>query len=136
MPDPDCERPSYMKKRARQLLFEAARLADASTLGEGQRAEIKRMRSEAKRLQQQRMEKLTDKERAVTHPATRHTAAAWGARPGEPLPRFARALRRSLLDMGVERDLADRLVDPGEEEDEGKGRGKGGGKGRKGKGKR
>ena len=34
MPDPDCERPSYMKRRARQLLFEAARLADASTLGE------------------------------------------------------------------------------------------------------
>ena len=33
MPDPDCERPSYMKRRARQLLFEAARLADASTLG-------------------------------------------------------------------------------------------------------
>lgn len=50
MPDPDCERPSYMKRRARQLLFEAARLADASTLGEGQRAEIKRMRSEAKML--------------------------------------------------------------------------------------
>ena len=136
MPDPDCERPSYMKRRARQLLFKAARLADASTLGEGQRAEIKRMRSEAKMLLQERMEKLTDTERAVTRPATRHTAAAWGARPGEPLPRFARALRRSLLDMGVERDLADSLVDPGEEEDEGKGRGKGGGKGRKGKGKR
>ena len=136
MPDPDCERPSYMKRRARQLLFEAARLADASTLGEDQRAEIERMRSEAKMLHQRRMKKLTDMERAVTRPATRHTAAAWGARPGEPLPRFARALRRSLLDMGVERDLADRLVDPGEEEDEGKGRGKGGGKGRKGKGKR
>ena len=41
MPDPDCERPSYMKRRARQLLFEAARLADASTLGEGQRDEGK-----------------------------------------------------------------------------------------------
>ena len=136
MPDPVCERPSYMKMRARQLLFKAARIADTSTLGEGQRAEIKRMRSEAKMLLQERMEKLTDMERAVTRPATRHTAAAWGARPGEPLPRFARALRRSLLDMGVERDLADRLVDPGEEEDEGKGRGKGGGKGRKGKGKR
>ena len=24
MPDPDCERPSYMKRRARQLLFKAA----------------------------------------------------------------------------------------------------------------
>ena len=136
MPDPDCERPSYMKKRARQLLFEAARLADTSTLGEDQRAEIERMRSEATMLRQKRMEKLTDMERAVTRPATRHTAAAWGARPGEPLPRFARALRRSLLDMGVEQDLADRLVDPGEEEDEGKGRGKGARKGRKGKGKR
>ena len=113
-----------MKKRARQLLFKAARLADASTLGEGQRAEIKRMRSEAKMLLQERMEKLTDTERAVTRPATRHTAAAWGARPGEPLPRFARALRRSLLDMGVDPDVADRLVDPGKEEDEGKGRGK------------
>ena len=30
--------------------------------------------------------------------------------------------------MGVERDLADSLVDPGEEEDEGKGRGKGAGR--------
>ena len=124
MPDPDCERPSYMKKRARQLLFKAARLADASTLGESQRAEIQRMRREAKMLQQQRMEKLTDTGRARTHPATRHTAAAWGAQPGEPLPLFARALRRSLLDMGVDQELADRLVDPGKEEDEGKGRGK------------
>ena len=135
MPDPVCERPSYMKRRARQLLFEAARLADTSTLGEDQRAEIERMRSEATMLRQKRMEKLTDMERAVTRPATRHTAAAWGAQPGEPLPLFARALRRSLLDMGVE-DLADSLVDPGEEEDEGKGRGKGAGKGRKGKRKR
>ena len=94
------------------------------------------MRSEATMLLQERTKKLMDLERAVTHPATRHTAAAWGAGPSEPLPLFARALRRSLLDMGVQRHLADSLVDPGEEEDEGKGRGKGAGKGRKGKGKR
>ena len=34
MPDPDCERPSYMKRRARQLLFEAARLAECRSLDE------------------------------------------------------------------------------------------------------
>ena len=126
MPDLVRDRPSYMKSRARLLLRQAAHLADASTLGEGQRAEITRMRSEATRLLQERTQKLMDLERAVSHPATRHTAAAWGARPGEPLPRFARALRRTLLDLGVSLDLADHLVDPGE----------GGGKGKKGKGER
>ena len=35
LPDPVRERPSFMKRRARQLLHQAARLADASTLGDG-----------------------------------------------------------------------------------------------------
>ena len=135
-----------MKQRARLLLRQAARLArlaDASTLGDGQRAEIARLRDEADRLLQERTQKLMDLERAGSHPPTRHTAAAWGARPGEPLPEFPRALRRTLLELGVSLDLADQLVDTGEGPSGGqKGKGnkggrkgeKGGRKGEKGKG--
>ncbi len=128
-----------MKKRARRLLHKAARLAyaDASTLGDSQRAEIARMRGEAHRLLQERMQKQMDLERAVSRPATHHTAAAWGARPGEPLPEFPRALRRTLLELGVSQDMADHLVDTGNGLGEGKGK-KGGrkGEGEKGKGKK
>ena len=73
------------------------------------------MRGEADRLLQERTQKLTDMEKAISHPATHHTEAAWGARQGEPLQEFPRALRRTLLDLGVPRDLADQLVDIGEE---------------------
>ena len=66
LPDPVRERPSYMKRRARQLLYQAARLADASTLDADQRAEIARMQGEADRLLEERAQKLTDLERAVS----------------------------------------------------------------------
>ena len=95
------------------------------------------MRGEADRVLQERTQKLMDLERAVSRPATRHTAAAWGARPGEPLHEFPRALRRTLLELGVSLDLADQLVDTGEEGEGNKGgrKGKKGGrKGEKGKG--
>ena len=54
LPDPIHERPSYMslKRRARQLLQQAARLADASTLGDDDRAEMARLRGEAERVLQ------------------------------------------------------------------------------------
>ena len=130
LPDPVRERPSFMKRRARLLRQQAACLADASTLGADPRAEIARMCGEADRLLQERTQKLKDLERAVSRPATRHTAAAWGARPGEPLPEFPRALRRTLLELGVEPDLAEQLIDTGEDQ-----KGKGNEGGRKGKGK-
>ena len=60
-----------MKQRARLLLRQAARLArlaDASTLGDGQRAEIARLRDEADRLLQERTQKLMDLERAGQGP--------------------------------------------------------------------
>ena len=118
-----------MKQRARRLLRQAARLADASTLGDGQRAEIARMRDEAHWLLQERMQKQMDLARAVSRPATLRTAAAWGARPGEPLHEFARALRRTLLELGVSQNMADMLVDTGEGPGEGqKGEGKKGGR--------
>ena len=135
-----------MKQRARLLLRQAARLArlaDASTLRDDQRAEIARLRDAANRLKQERMQKMLDLERAASHPATHHTAAAWGADTGEPLPEFPRALRRTLLELDVSPDLADRLVDTGEGPSGGqKGKGnkggrkgeKGGRKGEKGKG--
>ena len=113
LPDPIHERPSTMKRHARKLLHEAARLADASTLGDGDIARIERLRGEANRLRQERMQKLMDLERAVSHPATHHTKPAWGAQPGEPLNSFPRALRRTLLELGVPLETADQLVDPG-----------------------
>ena len=110
LPDPVQERPSFMKQRARLLLRRAARLADASTLGDGERTEIARMRGEAHRLLQERMQKQMALARAVSRPATHHTAAAWGARLGQPLPEFQRALRRTLLVPGVSQEMADQLV--------------------------
>ena len=127
MPEPVHERPSYKKKRARQLLHEAARLADASTLDDGQRAEIACMRDEAEGLLQERKQQLMNLERAATHPATHHTAAAWGAQPGEPLPFFSRALRKTLLELGVSQDKADQLVDAESDKGQGKKGGKKGG---------
>ena len=136
MPDPFHERPSTMKQRARRLLHQAARLAaDASTFGESRRADIARMHDEAHTLIGERQKKLMDLERAVSHPATRHTAQAWGAREGEPLFAFPGALRRTLLELGVAEDMADELVDSSEDLGEGKKGGKKGG-GEKGKGKR
>ena len=76
MPDPEPERPSFMKKRVRQLLRQAAFLAVASTRGDDKRDEIARLRAEAGRLAQQRMQKQMDWERAATHPATQFTATA------------------------------------------------------------
>ena len=101
------------------------------------------MRDEAHWLHQERMQKQMDLARAVSRPATNHTAAAWGARPGEPQHEFPRALRRTLLELGVSQAMADQLVDTGEGPSGGqKGKGnkggrkgeKGGRKGEKGKG--
>ena len=100
MPDPVAERPSALKRRARQLLHEAARLAYASTLGGAEREEKERLLEEAQRLLHEREQKQKDMARAVSHPATRHTAAASGAQPGEPLEAFPRAVRRTLLVLG------------------------------------
>ena len=146
MPDPTSERPSDMKRRARKLLREASTYA--STLGDAQREEKERLLQEAQRLLDEREHMQKDLARAVTHPATHHTAAASGAQEGEPLEAFPRAVRRTLLELGVEQTLADQLIrvegEKGQkgqkgEGTKGKGTGnKGGGKkggGKKGKGK-
>ena len=141
MPDPVAERPSALKRRARQLLHEAARLAYASTLGGAQREEKERLLEEAQRLLHEREQKQKDMARAVNHPATHHTEAASGAQPGEPREPFPRAVRRTLLVLGVEQGLADQLVrvegEKGQKGEGTKGKGKGNkGGGKKGKGKR
>ena len=146
MPDPTSERPSAKKRLAQRLLREAS--AYASTLGDAQREEKERLLQEAQRLLDERERMQKDLARAVTHPATHHTAAASGAQEGEPLEAFPRALRRTLLELGVEQTLADQLIRvEGEKGQKGqkakgtKGKGtgnKGGGKkggGKKGKGK-
>ena len=146
MPDPTSERPSAMRRRARRLLRDAS--ACASTLGDAQREEKERLLQEAQRLLDERERMQKDLARAVTHPATHHTAAASGAQEGEPLEAFPRAVRRTLLELGVEQTLADQLIrvegEKGQKGQKGegtKGEGtgnKGGGKkggGKKGKGK-
>ena len=147
MPDPTSERPSAMRRQARRLLRKAS--ACASTLGgAAQREEKERLLKEAQRLLDERERMQKDLARAVTHPATHHTAAASGAQEGEPLAAFPRAVRRTLLELGVEQTLADQLIrvegEKGQkgqkgEGTKGKGTGnKGGGKkggGKKGKGK-
>ena len=130
MPEPMRQRPSYKKRRAQFMLHQAAQIAVASTHDDpGRRREVERLRSEAALLLEERTKQLQDLDRAAWRPPTRWTQSAWGAAPGEPLPLFARAIRRTMLELGVPRDLADRMVDPGEPE-----QGKGKGKGVKGKG--
>ena len=82
-------------------------------------------------------QKQQDFARAASHPATLYTEEAWRAGPDEPLSEFPRALRRTLLEMGIEKSMANQLIDTGEGEGQkGKGKGKKGhGKGHKGKGK-
>ena len=79
-------------------------------------------------LLEERKQKLMDFDRAAPRPATMYTAAAWGAEPGEPLPEFPRALRRTLLELGVELEFADKLIDSGVKGGKGKGMLKGRGK--------
>ena len=109
MPDPTSERPSAMRRRAWLLLRQAS--AYASTLGgDAQREEKERLLKEAQRLLDERERMQKDLARAVTHPATHHTAAASGAEKGEPLQLFPRAMRRTLLGLGVEQSLAEQLI--------------------------
>ena len=68
---------------------------------------------------QERAEKLVAMERAASHSATHYTEAAWGAEPGEPLPEFPKALRRIMLDLGAPQDLANKMVNTGENPSEG-----------------
>ena len=105
VPEASADRPSALKQRARVLLREAASLADACP----RQFAWKKRRADV--LLGQRWEKLRDLDRAVSHSATLHTAAAWGERPGEPLPEFPRALRRTLLELGIEKGLADQIID-------------------------
>ena len=130
MPEPMRQRPSYKKRRAQLLLHQAAGIAVASTHDDDdRRREVERLKAEAAMLLEERMRQLQDLDRAAWRPPTRYTQSAWGAAPGEPLHLFARAVRRTMLELGVPRELADRMVDPGEPE-----QGKGQGKGVKGKG--
>ena len=133
MPDPTSKRPSFMKFRARKLLWEAS-------LGDMQREETEGLRQEARRILVERQRLQEDLGRAVTHPATHHTPAASGAGEGEPADQFPRAIRRTLLELGIEQSLADQLIRvEGEGQKGQKGTGqKGGGKkggGKNGKGK-
>ena len=130
MPEQWKDRPSYKRKLAQKLLRQAADLAVASTHDDDdQRREVERLKAEAAMLLEERRSQLQDLDRAAWRPPTRYTQSAWGAAPGEPLPLFARAIRRTMLELGVAREKADRMVDPGEPE-----QGKGKGKGVKGKG--
>ena len=108
MPDPTSERPSDMRRRARRLLWEAS--SYASTLGDKQREEKESLLQEARRLLVERQRLQKDLARAVTHPATHHTPAASGAGEDEPAEQFPRAIRRTLLVLGVDQTLADQLI--------------------------
>ena len=124
MPEPMRQRPSYKKRRAQWLLHQAAGIAVASTHDDDdrRRQQVGRLQSEAAVVIAERNKQLSDLDRAAWRPPTQYTQSAFGAAPGEPLPLFARAIRRTMLELGVARELADRMVDPGEPE-EGKGKG-------------
>ena len=124
MPEPRHERPKYKKHQARCLLRQAALVAVASTHDDGQRRKMERMKADAEHLLEERRKQLNDLERVGSRPAAKYTQSARGAKPDEPLPMFARAMRRTMMELGVSRELADRMVDSGAGE-QGKGKGKG-----------
>ena len=100
------------------------RLADASPLGDRDAvAAIARLKGDAERLFHERTLKLEDLGRAATRPATLHTQKAWGAEPGEPLQEFPRALMRTLLQLGVSQQDAERLINNRKANQFGKGEG-------------
>ena len=131
LPSPRAERPSSYKRRARRLYREAAALSRVprrrgSFLASLDAAEVERLRSEAFECLQKMTAKQTDIARAASRPATHHTRAAWGAAPGEPEAAFPRALRRTLLELGVAEETADELIDTAKwQEKKGKDKGKG-----------
>ena len=121
------ERPSYKRRLAQKLLRQAADLAVASTHDDDdrRRQKVGILKSEAAVLIAERNKQLRDLDRAAWRPPTQYTQSAFGAAPGEPLPIFARAIRRTMLELGVAREKADQMVNAGESE-QGKGQGKGG----------
>jgi hypothetical protein len=117
LPDGLRDRTSWMKKRIRKLMNDAAYLAEEFGVEDVDQATVRKMRQmrdEAAMLKHMRLEKLSDIQYYQTHPPTHHAAEAWGAEPGEPRPQFPRALRRTLVAMGVDEAEADALIDTGE----------------------
>ena len=125
----------YMRNKSRTLMFYAAHLAwtlkspadvdignaDASSLGEDDNATLQKIRSmhaEASQLHDLRMAKLYDRQWYQTHPPTHHAAEASGAKLNEPEQHFPKALRRTLMALGVPEGEADALIGP---QDEGEG---------------
>jgi len=98
-------RPKFMRNGVSYLLRQARELAenaDASTLGPEEigvlTEEIARLRDEAAALREARFRIQADSERA----ASRRRRLV-----------YVRALRRTLLELGVPSDVADRLIDTG-----------------------
>ena len=119
MPDPKHKRPSTMKRQARHMQLQARRLMScASTPGVNDVEEYNRLTQEASRLLAKRERMLQDPQRAVHHPATMHTASQGGAGVGAPLEHFPRALRRTLLDLGLSTMDADHFVRVEKKDDE------------------
>ena len=88
------------------------------------------MHREANRLLGKKTKNRIALARAASRPATLHTRAAWGAQPDEPLPDFPRALRRTLRELGVTEEIADKMIGSGASTPSGKGCKKGKGKGK------
>ena len=112
-PDPFDERPATLKMLARKLRRRARSLvAEIPTRGDEARKRITNLLHEADRLVLRAERKQGDEARATTRPPNRYTERwASGAAPGEPIQAFPRALRRTLLELDVSPDMADKIVE-------------------------
>ena len=90
---------------------------------EKDRLEVDRLYAEACKLNTKRVAMQTDFDRAATRPATQYTREASGAREGEPMGHFARALLYTLLSLGVSKEKADQLGHKGQDDKGHKGKG-------------
>ncbi len=114
MPEPIHERPRFRKLQARSMLHKAARLSKSTVpLTESVRKSIVDLLDAARNMRQQASDQQADLGRAARRPATHHTRPASGAEPGEPVHRFPRALRKTLLELGVPVETADKMIDTG-----------------------
>ena len=118
-PDPISERPSYMKKKARQCIVKAKKLeCEASTRrqtwgAEADRAKAREYRDQAKVHDKERNRIQQQLTRAVKHPCTEYTYEASGAAVGESPLHYVRAICTALGWLGMDKQIARRLANVG-----------------------
>ena len=109
-PDPEHKRPQLLKQQYRKLMRDGASLNEDD---DEDCRKLTRLQEKAFALKREMEEIQGSWDRAARHPVTRRTMEWSGARQGEPMENFPRALRRMLVGLGIRQSWADHLIDAG-----------------------